>query len=145
MRKIIIVFFVFAILSCSSDDGPGLDLDLLHGQWYNVGLCQAQNSLLFNSNGTFIRFSSGAIDCTDPVPDTVRTEGTYRVQNRIYTVTVTNSEVVIEGNNTSTPEFIDIDPVSEIVELTETSLRFNIYVIGNDGVREILAQPAYER
>ena len=145
MKKRIIVFFVFAIFSCSSDDGPGLDLNLLHGQWYNIGLCQAQNSLLLNPNGTFIRFSSGAIDCNDPVPDTIRTEGTYRVQNRIYTVTVTNSEVVIEGNNISTSEFINIEPISEIVELTETSLRFSIYVIRNDGVREILAQPEYER
>ena len=145
MKRIIILFFVFAIFSCSSDDGPSLDLNLLYGQWYNVVLCQAQNSLLLNPNGTFVRFSSGATDCNDPVPDTVRTEGTYQVQNRIYTVTVTNSEVVIAGNNTSISDFIDIDPISEIVELTETSLRLSIYVIRNDGVREVLAQPKYQR
>ncbi len=147
MQKKIFVLLTFLVLfSCSSDDdGPGIDLDLLYGQWFRVGLCQSQNSLLLNSDGTYVQISSGASDCNDTGPDTTRTEGTYRVQNRIYTTTVTSSEVINEGTNLSIQDFEIFEPVTEIIELTETRLRMQVSIIGENNVVEILSQPTYER
>ena len=50
------IFIALIFFSCSSDDNnkSSIDVSLLYGQWFRVNLCDSQNNLVFNSDGTYI-------------------------------------------------------------------------------------------
>ncbi|WP_282032029.1 hypothetical protein [Winogradskyella eximia] len=145
MKKVIGLLLVIFIFSCSDDDSStSLDLNLLYGQWYKVDLCQEQNSLLLNSDGTYESFSSGAIDCNNPEPDTYKFTGTYTINGNFYNSNVLTSEIVIDGTNLSVFDFEDPNLKREILELSEISLVIKSYIDNGDNHIQLLGEVTYE-
>lgn len=136
------IFFV----GCSSDDegSTNLDLSLLYGQWYRVGLCQGQNSLLLNANGTYESFSSGAVDCDDPEPDTYKFTGTYTITGNFYNTNQLTSDLVIDGTNLSALDLPNPDIRREIIELSETTLIIKAYIDNGNNNINVLGEYSYE-
>ena len=138
MKKVIGLLLVVFIFSCSDDDSStSLDLNLLYGQWYEVGLCQEQN-------GTYESFSSGAIDCNNPEPDTYKFTGTYTINGDFYNSNVLTSEIVIDGTNLSVFDFENPNLKREILELSETSLVIKSYIDNGDNHNQLLGEVTYE-
>lgn len=147
MKKIFGLLCLILVFSCSSDEDGGLSIDtsLLFGQWYEVGLCQEQNRLALNPNFAYESFSSGAVDCDDPVPDTYRFAGTYAIDGNRISYNQTEADLVIDGTALTVLDFPDPDIVREVTELTETSLVIRVYIDRGNNVIEELGESNYER
>ena len=145
-KKILILLIGCLIYNCSSDgDESSFDLNLLYGQWFEVGLCPSQNNLLLNTDGAFISFSSRAVDCNDPLPDTLRFTGTYQINGDFFIANTLSTEVVIDGTNDSVADFEQIDAITEIIVLTSTTFQLSTYIVRENGVRDIISNQQYER
>ena len=107
-------------------------------------MCQEQNSLLLNSDGTYESFSSGAIDCNNPEPDTYKFTGTYTINGNFYNSNVLTSEIVIDGTNLSVFDFEDPNLKREILGLSETSLVIKSYIDNGDNHIQLLGEVTYE-
>lgn len=140
-----ILLVAFVAFNCSSDEGSTMVLDqsLLYGQWYRVGLCPDQNSLLLNVDGTYVSFSSGAEDCENPESDTYKYTGTYDVIGNFYYPIELTSELIIEGTNLSISDVVPTNLKREIIELTEDALVIMEYADIN-GIRYDYGTYAYE-
>ena len=142
LKSLILIVICFG---CSSDDdGQSLDTNLLYGQWYRVGLCQDQNSLLLNANGSYLSRSSGATDCDDPAPDTYEFTGTFSLQGTRISYDQQSATLVIDGTDLTTLEFPNPNLVREITQLTETSLIIRTYIDNGNNVIEELGLASYE-
>ncbi|MUU79638.1 hypothetical protein [Winogradskyella endarachnes] len=145
MKRLITCLLAMFVLSCSSDDDTtNLDLNLLYGQWYRVGLCAEQNSLLLNSNGTFTSYASGAIDCNDPEPDTHKYTGTYEISGDFYYPNEQTRELIIDGTNITVFDFEDPNIKREIIELTETTLVIKVYLDNGNNTIDLYGEYTYE-
>lgn len=145
MKRLMICLLAVFVLNCSSDDDTtNLDLNLLYGQWYRVGLCAEQNSLLLNSNNTFISYSSGAIDCNDPEPDTYKYTGNYEISGNFYYPNEQTRELIIDGTNLTVFEFEDPNIKREIIELSETSLVIKVYLDNGNNTIDVYGEYTYE-
>lgn len=144
--KLVLVGLISLLLfNCSSDDeGTNLDLNLLHGQWYRVGLCAEQNSVLLNADGTYESFSSGAIDCDDPEPDTYKFTGTYTIRGNFYIGTELTRELVIDGTSITEFDFPNPNIKNEIIELTENTLVIKVYENREDNLIYIYGEFEYQ-
>jgi hypothetical protein len=123
MKKVIIFCLLINFISCSKDkDEPTIDLDLLYGQWFSSNACATQNSLVFNSDGTYVRRYSGNT-CDNNVNDTYQYEGRYIINGNNIRFNQQSETIVEEGDVTSSLDFEDIELISQkIVLLTDTEL-----------------------
>lgn len=146
IKKGIVVLLALVLFNCSSDDdnATNLDLNLLHGQWYRVGLCPEQNSLLLNANGTYESFSSAAVDCEDPEPDTFKFTGTYSISGDFYKPNNLTRELIIDGTNLTDFELPNPNLKREIMELTETTLIIKVYSDNGNNIINLLGEYSYE-
>ncbi|SHG48844.1 hypothetical protein [Winogradskyella jejuensis] len=145
-RIVLVTLVVFTLFNCSSDDdASSFDLSLLYGKWFRVGLCQQYNSLQLNQDGTYESFFSGSADCNDSAVDVYKYTGTYVVNGDFYTANRLTSELIIDGTDISTNDFEQIDAVTEIIELTETTFKLRTYVERENGVIETIETSEYER
>ena len=145
MKKGIVLLLIIFLFNCSDDDSStNLDLNLLHGQWYRVDLCREQNSLLLNANGTYESFSSGAIDCDDPEPNTYKFTGTYAINGNFYSSNELTSELIIQGTELSIFDIENPAIKREIIELSESSLVIDVYLPNGDGTVQSLALLIFE-
>lgn len=145
MKKGIVLLLILFVFNCSDDDSStNLDLNLLHGQWYRVDLCREQNSLLLNSDGTYVSFSSGAIDCDDPEPDTYKFTGTYAVNGNFYTNNELTRELIIDGTILTVFDFENPNLKREIIELSETLLVIKSYIDNGNNSIQLLGETSYE-
>nr|WP_321236315.1 hypothetical protein [uncultured Psychroserpens sp.] len=133
-----LIFTITSFGCSSSDDSTRLNTNLLYGQWYRVGLCQEQNSLLLNANKTYVSRGSGAIDCDDTAADTYEFTGTFTLPGNGIKYNQQSAELIIDGTDLSTLEFPNPDIVNEIVELTDTSLIIRSYInLENNVIQEL--------
>ncbi len=146
MKKTLLLVVLIAFFSCSSSDNndTSIDVGLLYGQWYKVGLCQEQNSLLLNSNKSYVSFHSGAVNCDDPEPDTYKYTGTFEVRNSLMSYSQSTIELIIDGTNLTEHEFPNPDIKREITILTETALEIKTTIDRGNNVIEILGTATYE-
>ncbi len=145
MKKTLILVVLILFFSCSSSDGnTSIDTGLLYGQWYNVGLCQEQNSLLLNSNKSYVSFYSGVFDCNSPEPDTYKNTGTFEVSNSFISYFQLTSELIIDGTDLTVQDFPNPDIKHEITNLTETTLEIKTTLDRGNNVTEILGTTNFE-
>jgi len=146
IKKTLLIAVLIAFASCSSSDDidNSIDTSLLYGQWYRVGLCQEQNSLLLNSNKSYVSFHSGAVNCEDPEPDTYKYTGTFEVSNGLISYSQSTIELIIDGTNLTVHEFPNPDIKREITILTETALEIKTTIDRGNNVIEILSTANYE-
>ena len=125
MKTKLIYFIMFLTLfSCSSDDNnkPTIDVSLLYGQWFRVNLCNSQNNLVFNSDGTYIHTYSGNT-CDNNDNDTYQETGTFIINGNEITFNEINREVVEFGDVTSVPTTtFDLLVYEKITILNENEL-----------------------
>ncbi|WP_460218205.1 hypothetical protein [Psychroserpens sp. MEBiC05023] len=139
------LIIVVLSLNCSSDDSTSnLNTNLLYGQWYRVGLCQEQNSLLLNANKTYVSRGSGAIDCDDPTKDTYEFTGTFSLPGSRIKYNQQSAELIIDGTDLTTLEFPNPEIVNEITELTENTLTIRTFIDRGNNVIEELGVVSYE-
>ena len=108
MKKPFFAILLLVLISCSSSDEnnePSFDINLLYGQWFRVGLCDEQNSLLLNQDFTFTKNKSGNIDCNVNEVDTYQYTGNFSVTNDDISFNQLTEEVIIEGTSISVNEF----------------------------------------
>ena len=141
----VFVLFVLCLFGCSSDNESDFDLNLLYGQWFRVDLCQQENSLLLNENGTFESFSSGSSICGDATRDVYKYTGTFSVEGNFYNQNTLTTELIYDAPNTPVNDFEPINAQTEITELTGTNFRLETYIIRENGVREIIETSLYEK
>lgn len=147
MEKSFFLILLFALISCSSNDDSdetSIDTSLLYGQWYRVGLCQEQNSLLLNSNKSYVSYHSGAADCDAPEPDTYKNTGTFEVSNSFISYSHLTSELIIDGTDLTVQDFLHPDIKNEITNLTDTALEIKTIFDRGNNVIEILGTANYE-
>ncbi len=145
MKRVPLLLLSLIVLSCGSDDDASVDLNLLYGQWYDVGLCNDLNTLILNSNKDYVSRYSGYLDCDAPEPDIYQVEGTFQVNGNFIKYNQESIDLIIDGTDLSTVEFPNPNVKNEIIELTETSLVVQAYVKRESGVKEILGTRTYER
>ncbi|SDS03774.1 hypothetical protein SAMN04515667_1266 [Formosa sp. Hel1_31_208] len=145
MKNILFLLLTICCLNCSSDDdATTLDTNLLYGQWYRVGLCQEQNSLLLNPNKTYVILSSGAVNCDDPEPDTYQFTGAFTIQGDVISYNQLTADLIIDGTDLTTLEFPNPDIVNEVNELSETTLIIRTYIDRGNNVTEELGLATFE-
>ncbi|WP_179319348.1 hypothetical protein [Winogradskyella helgolandensis] len=146
MKKTTILLVLVFVFNCSSDDdsSTSLDLNLLYGQWYRVGLCQEQNSLFLDADGTYESFRSGAVDCDDSEPDTYKFTGTYTINGNFYRPNELTRELIIDGTNLTVFDFEDPNLKREIIELNESSLVIKTYIDNGNNSIDLLGEYSYE-
>lgn len=124
MKKLALIFASLILLSCSSDDvePPSIDMNLLYGQWFEVGLCAAQNNITFNENGTYVLVRSGNI-CEENNSDTFQYTGSYTVTGNRLNLNQETETIIEEGDliPTTTSDF-PIIVNRKIIEISENSL-----------------------
>lgn len=148
MKRLFLLMLTIVFIGCSSkDDGKDetLDSGLLQGQWYKLGLCESQNSLLLNSNSNYVSYFSGGQDCEDPAPDTYKYVGTYQVNGKFINFNLTSSELVIDGTDLIVQDFELPGYKNEIIELTPSSLVIKTTRVRDNGSTEILETANYIR
>lgn len=145
MKKFLCAILFISLCNCASDDADtSFDLNELYGQWYEVGLCQSQNSLLLNSDASYVLFSSGATDCDDPAPDTYRFSGSYSISGNLIVYNQQTANLVIDGTDLTNLEFPNPEIQREIMTLNTNNLVIEVY-IQNGNIREIIRTINYER
>ncbi len=147
MKKTLLLVVLIAFFSCSSSDDndeTSIDTSLLYGQWYKVGLCQVQNSLLLNANKSYISYYSGATDCNATEPDTYKYTGTFEVSYSFISYSQLTSELIIDGTDLTVQDFLHPDIKHEITNLTETTLEIKTIFDRGNNVIEILGTATYE-
>ena len=96
------------LISCSSneDKAPSIDVSLLYGQWFRDNLCESQNNLVFNSDGTYIHTYSGNT-CDNNENDTYKEIGTFTTNGNNITFNQISTEIIEVGEDISitTPGF----------------------------------------
>ena len=134
MKKILLTVNVLILFCCTSSDdsiSQTIELDLLYGQWYDSSLCNAQNSLLLNSNDGYIRTSSGNT-CDMNVNDTYRYSGNFIVNANNIVFNQLTEELIEEGNVNSVPVEEDATLLhAKIIELTLETLVIEFKIRNN--------------
>lgn len=97
-----LIFLIFISCSSNDDSKPSVDVSLLYGQWFHVGLCTGQNNLVLNSNGTYVHTYSGNT-CDTNNNDTYQFTGYYVITGNNITFNQATEEIIEEGNVISTP------------------------------------------
>ena len=102
--KLTFIIIFFALFSCSSNDDSktSIDVSLLYGQWFHVGLCAGQNNLVLNNNGTYLHTYSGNT-CDTNDNDTYQFTGTFTINDNTITFNQTTEEVIEDGDLITTP------------------------------------------
>jgi len=115
---------LFAVLiSCTSDDHtPSIDVALLYGQWFDNRVCPAQNNLIFNNDGSYIRtYSYNPCDANEY--DTYQYTGTYTIDGNSIAFNQ-QTEMIIEEGTENPFTLSDISKLinQKIITLTKTEL-----------------------
>jgi len=143
MNKLAFIFISLFLVSCSSDDvePPSVDMNLLYGQWFEVGYCPAQNNITFNQNRTYEQISSGNI-CEENNLDTFQYTGSYKViGNRL--ILNQEAETIIEEGDLSNDMF---EPVRFVVNSRITDISVNSLTIQNEyNLESILVDKNFEK
>lgn len=144
MKKVLYLLIVFVVFSCSSNDDsdndePSFDVNLLFGQWYRIDMCNDQNSLLLNQDYTFIKNSSGNVDCSVNERDTYQYTGNFSVSNDNISFNQLTEEVIIEGTSTSVNEFeLTTLLYTKVAQLDENNLvierKFRVIASGEENI-----------
>ena len=143
MKKLAFIFISLILASCSSDDvePPSIDMNLLYGQWFEVGLCPAQNNITFNENGTYVWLRSFNT-CEENKSDTYQYTGTYTVTgNRL--ILNQETETIIEEGVIPSDTF---EPVRFLVNRRITEISDNSLTIQNEyNLEPILVNRNFEK
>lgn len=126
-----LIFLAFFACSSTDDNGNSLDSQLLYGQWYDTSLCNNQNSLLLNTDNTYVRVRSGNT-CETNENDTYRYTGNYNLNSNNITFSQLTEEIIEEGTINSVPVEEDATLLhTKITELTETTLIIEFKIRNN--------------
>jgi len=143
MKKLAFIYTSLILVSCSSDDlePPSIDMTLLYGQWFEVGLCETQNNITFNENGTYLWVSSFNT-CEENNNDTYQYTGTYTVTgNRL--ILNQETETIIEEGVIPSDTF---EPVRFLVNRRITEISDNSLTIQNEyNLEPILVNRNFEK
>lgn len=131
LLKYFFLFIAAISLSCSSDtQRSSIDTTLLYGQWYDSDLCSTQNSLLLNSDNSYIRIYSGN-SCSNNENHTIQYSGTYSINGDIITFDEQSSVIIEEGSSGAPPvPTFNTLIYSKITEIDDNTLiierKFNV-------------------
>ncbi|WP_299523488.1 hypothetical protein [Winogradskyella sp.] len=136
MRFFKIICLTLLIFSCSSDDGPSIDLSLLYGQWFSTNTCPSQNNITFNNNGSYIRIGSGN-SCEENLNDTYQYTGQFNVSGNNISFNQQTETLIEEGEGNLSVDTFPVELISQKVTiLTESELTIERVFDYGDGNRE---------
>jgi len=126
MNRIVLLLLFISLTSCTSDDSEesSFDMSLLYGQWFDASLCNTQNNISFNNNGTYVRLFSGN-SCDTNENDTYQYTGIFAISGDNISFSQETETKIEEGDGNPNT---DMEPSNsqlinkKIILLTETEL-----------------------